>query len=208
MRKLAGFATTLSLSLAAVAATPALAQEAPAAASTVKLDVGTTVYDSEGTAIGPIASNDGTNVVIDVSGKQVALPKTSFGQNAKGPVLGITVAQLTAGIEQQAAQAAAALDAALVPGAAINSAQGAAVVGTVKTADATGIVVTTPQGDVKLPKTAFFMSAKGLATSFTAEQFTAAIADAKAAGAAAATTEAAADAAADPAAEPAPTPAD
>lgn len=206
MRKFAGFVTTLSLSLAAAAGAPALAQDAPAAASTVKLDAGTIVYDSEGAAIGPITSNDGTNVVIDISGKQVALPKTSFGQNAKGPVLGITLAQLTAGIEQQAAQAAAALDAALVPGADIKSAKGAAVVGKVKSADADGVVVTTAQGDVRLPRNAFFMAAQGLSTSFTAEQFAAAIAEARAAGTPPADTVADAETA--PAAEPAPTPAD
>lgn len=178
MRKFAGFVTTLSLALAATTTAPALAQGTAAAA--VKLDAGTIVYDSEGKEIGPVSSNDGTNVVIALGDKQVALPIASFGKTDKGPALGITVAELTAGIEQQAAASAAALDGALTAGADIRSAKGKAIVGKVKSASADAVVVTTAQGDFSLPRTAFFMSADGLATSFTAEQFAAAVAEAKA----------------------------
>ena len=41
-----------------------------------------------------------------------------------------------------------------------------------------GVVVATAQGDVRLPRRAFFVAAQGLTTSFTAEQFAAAIAEA------------------------------
>ncbi len=205
MRKFASLMTSLSLGLAAAAGAPALAQQAPAATAAVKLEVGTTVYDSEGAEIGKVTTNDGTNVVVMLGDKQVGLPITSFGQGEKGPALGITVAQLLAGIEQQAAAAGAALDAALQPGADVRSAGGTTVVGKVKLVDADGVGVTTAQGDVRLPKSAFFMSPQGLATSFTAEQFAAAIAEATAGAPA---TDAVAEAPADPAAEPAPTPAD
>lgn len=205
MRKFTGIMTSLSLGFAAAAGAPALAQQAPAAAAAVKLDVGTTVYDSEGAEIGKVTANDGANVVVMLGDKQVGLPITSFGQGEKGPALGITVAQLSAGIEQQAAAAGAALDAALVPGADIRSAQGTVVVGKVKSNDAEGVAVATAQGDVSLPKSAFFMSPQGLATSFTAEQFAAAVAEATAGAPAA---EAVADAQDAATSEPAPTPAD
>src|SRR3546814_5887439 len=45
----------------------------------------------------------------------------------------------------------------------------------VKLVAADGVVLTTPTGDVKLPRTAFFIGQAGLATSFTAEQFAAAM---------------------------------
>jgi hypothetical protein len=44
-------------------------------------------------------------------------------------------------------------------------------------------VLTTPSGDVKLPRSAFFVGQAGLATSFTAEEFAAAVAQATAASA-------------------------
>ena len=64
MRKYAGLMTSLSLALAATTGTAALAQAQPAA-STVKLDVGAKVHDSEGVELGPIASNDGSVVVVE-----------------------------------------------------------------------------------------------------------------------------------------------
>ena len=45
MRKLAGIVTSLSLGLAMAAGAPAFAQSAPAAAPTINLAPGTTVYD-------------------------------------------------------------------------------------------------------------------------------------------------------------------
>lgn len=177
MRNFTRFMTGLSLGMVAAIGAPALAQTTTAAASDLKLDPGTMIYDPEGKEIGPVASSDGTNVVITVGGKQVALPKTSFMAGDKGPAITLTLAQLTAWLDQQAAASASALDAALTPGADIRSAKGAAIVGKVKSSDAEGVVVTTAQGDVRLPKNAFFMSQQGLATSFTADQFAAAIAE-------------------------------
>jgi hypothetical protein len=193
MRKLAGIVTSLSLGLAMAAGAPAFAQSAPAAAPTINLAPGTTVYDSAGKAIGPIASVADPNVVITVDGKSVALPKTSFMETDKGPAITLTLEQLTAWLDQQAAAATAALNAALVPGANIRSAKGTAIVGKVKVVEADAVVLTTAEGDMRLPKSAFFQSQQGLATSFTAEQFAAAIAEAKAAAQPAATAEAAAD---------------
>lgn len=179
MRHFAAYVTSFSLGLAAAAMAPAMAQEA-GTASTLPFSAGTTVYDSQGKAVGPITSVDGPHVVFTVNGKTVALPKTSFSQSDKGPAITLTLEQLTSWLDEQAAAGAAALDAALVAGADIRSAKGAAVVGQVRAFDADGVVVTTAEGDMRLPKNAFFLSDQGLATSFTAEQFAAAIAEAKA----------------------------
>lgn len=178
MRKYAGLFTSLTLGMAVAAGGPALAQQAPAAAAGVNLAPGTTVYDSEGVAIGPIASAEGGNVVVTVGDKPAALPANAFMQTDKGTAITLTLAQLTAALAQQDAALDAQLTAALQPGADIHSVQGKAVVGKVKTSDADGVIVVTTQGDVRLPRKAFFVAAQGLTTSFTAEQFAAAIAEA------------------------------
>ena len=194
MRKYAAFLTSLALGTAMAAGVPAFAQAAPAAAPAgPTLTVGTTVYDSEGQTIGPIASSDGATVVVTVGDKPAALPASAFMQTDKGTAITLTLAQLTAALDQQAAAADAQLTAALQPGADIKGVNGGSVVGKVKTADAQGVVVTTAQGDVRLPRKAFFVAAHGLSTSFSAEQFAAAVAEAKTPDAAA-TDDAAADA--------------
>ncbi|MBL0914009.1 MAG: hypothetical protein IBJ13_00360 [Sphingopyxis sp.] len=180
MRKNAGFITALSLALAATAGTAAIAQTPPAAAA-IKFDTGAIVHDSEGKEIGPIASSDGTNVVVTMDGKPVALPANAFQQTDKGLAITITHAQLSAALNQQAADASATLEAAFKPGAEIRGVGGKTVVGTVKLADAEGVVVTTPKGEARVPRKAFFLSDVGLQTSFTAEQFAEAVAEVSAA---------------------------
>lgn len=180
MRKYAGLFTSFTLGMALAAGAPALAQQAPAAAATVNLAPGTIVYDSEGKEIGPIASAEGGNVVVTVGDKPAALPANAFMQSEKGTAITLTLAQLQAALEQQNAALDAQLTAALLPGADIKGVNGTSVIGKVKSSDADGVVVTTAQGDVRLPRKAFFVSAQGLATSFTAAQFAAAVAEAKA----------------------------
>lgn len=192
MRQFASFLTSLSLGMAVVSAAPAMAQTANQAAAKVNLAPGTTVYDSEGAEIGKISAAAGANVTVSMVGsRSVTLPGNAFAATDKGPAITITLAQLTAAVDKMAADRKAALDAALQPGVDVRSAGGTAIVGKVKLVDADGAVVTTPAGDVRLPRAAFFMSQAGLATSFTADQFTAAVAEAKAAAAtqATATTE-------------------
>jgi hypothetical protein len=177
MRKFAGFIATLSLGAAAIVAPPATAQDA--AAATVDLSVGTKVFDAEGAELGTVTSAQGANVVVDLgAGKQVTLPSNAFGKLEQGPTIGATKAQVVAAVDQAAADSDAKLTAVLQPGADVRSAHGAAIVGKVKLAQADGIVLTTPTGDVKLPRKAFFIGQAGLATSFTAEEFAAAVAQA------------------------------
>ncbi len=180
MKSFANLAIAFALGTAGTIAAPATAAAQDAAAPAgVTLTNGTTVYDSAGAVIGTVASNDGTNSVISMDGdQQVALPNASFGAGAKGPTIGATLEQLKAGIEQQKAAAQAAVTAALVAGAPVKSLNGTAELGTVKSADADGVVLTTAKGDVRLPTNSFFIAAHGLSSSFTAEQFASAIAQA------------------------------
>lgn len=197
MRKYAGLFTSLTLGMALAAGAPAQAQQAPAAASTVNLAPGTMVYDSEGKEIGPIASAEGGNVVVTIGDKPAALPANAFMQTEKGTAITLTLAQLTAALAQQDAALDAQLTTALQPGADIHGVNGNSVIGKVKSSDAEGVVVATAQGDVRLPRKAFFVSAQGLSTSFTAEQFAAAVAEAGAGSSATSSAVADADAAAD-----------
>jgi preprotein translocase subunit YajC len=193
MRKFAGFIATLSLGAAAIVAAPATAQDA-AAAAVVDLSVGTKVFDSAGADLGTVTSVQGANVVVDLgAGKQVTLPNTAFGKLEKGPTIGATKAQVVAAVDQAAAGNDAKVAAALQPGADVKSANGSATVGKVKLAEADGVVLTTATGDVKLPRNAFFVGQSGLATSFTAEQFAAAVAQATATPAPTGTTTAASE---------------
>ena len=193
MRKFAGFIATLSLGAAAVVAAPATAQDAAAApAAAIDLSVGTKVFDSAGADLGTVTSVQGANVVVDLgAGKQVTLPNTAFGKLEQGPTIGATKAQVVAAVDQAAAGNDAKVAAALQPGADVQSAKGSAIVGKVKLVEADGVVLTTTTGDIKLPRNAFFVGQSGLATSFTAEQFAAAVAQATATPAPAETTTAA-----------------
>ncbi|WP_052071750.1 hypothetical protein [Sphingopyxis sp. MWB1] len=185
MRKFAALITTLSLGTAALSAAPALAQDAAATAET-KLAVGTKVFDSEKAELGTISAVQGANVVVDLgAGKQVTVPGNAFGMLEQGPTIGATKAQVLAAVDQAAAANDAKLNSVLVVGADVLSAQGAAVIGQVKLVEADGAVLTTPQGDIKLPRNALFVNAQGaLATSFTADQFNEAMAQASQAAAA------------------------
>jgi preprotein translocase subunit YajC len=184
MRNFARLIATVSLGAAAAVAAPVIAQDAAAttATATVDLAVGTKVFDSEGAELGTVTATQDANVVVDLgAGKQVTLPSNAFGKLEQGPTIGATKAQVVAAVDQAAAGSDAKLAAALQPGADVRSAHGSAIVGKVKLAEADGVVLTTPSGDVKLPRSAFFVGQAGLATSFTAEQFAAAVAQATAA---------------------------
>lgn len=182
MRKFAGFIASLSLGAAAIVAAPAIAQDT--ATATVELSAGTKVFDSEGAELGTVISAAGANVVVDLGAeKQVTLPSNAFGKLEQGPTIGATKAQVVAAVDQAAASSDAKLAAALQTGADVRSANGSAILGKVKLAEADGVVLTTPTGDVKLPLNAFFVGQAGLATSFTADEFSSAVAQATSAAA-------------------------
>jgi hypothetical protein len=194
------------LATTALAAAPALAQTAPqgtAAPSTstgqvggatgatagATVSQGAAVYDTQGGSVGTVESVNGDMVVLATQKSKVQLPMSSFASGAKGPVIGMTAAQL----DQAAAQASpagsgtqgGATGAGAAPGASAkaNVTQGAAVsdtqggaVGTVSEVDAQFATVTlTTGGKVRLPISAFGAGANGgLRVAMSAAQLSAA----------------------------------
>jgi hypothetical protein len=82
---------------AASAASPA--QEAPAAqAATAK--AGDTVYDAAGAVVGTVESVEGENFVISTGSSKATLPMSALASGDKGPVIGMTKAELEAEIQK------------------------------------------------------------------------------------------------------------
>lgn len=137
-------ALTAAAALAAFAANPAMAQEA-----------GDTVMGNDGNAIGTVAQVSGEAVLLTVGEYQIALPANLFGESEAGPTLNVTRDQLVQLHEQQLAEAAAALEAALVEGAAVVTADPQPL-GTVDSIDGENVIVAREDESlVTLPKTMF-----------------------------------------------------
>jgi len=144
------FALTAVAALAAFAATPALAQ-----------DVGATVMGNDGNPIGTVAQTNGEAVILTVGEYQIALPANLFGTSEAGPTLNVTRDQLVQLHEQQLAQAAAALEAALVEGAAVVTADPQPL-GTINSIDGENVVVAREDESlVTLPKEMFVVDPNG-----------------------------------------------
>lgn len=158
----------LALAAVALAATPVVAHAQ---------DVGATVYGNDGQPIGTVESNDGTTAVIKVGEFTAPLPLNIFGRGESGPTLNATrdavYAQLKAADEQAkaaaaeaqakaAAEMAAKVDAALVAGAAVLSAdaQPAGVVATIDN-EMDAVVVEREGGVVTLKREHFAVDANG-----------------------------------------------
>jgi hypothetical protein len=182
MKFLAGVALSALTSIAGVAAAqsspatgpvPATAPQAPAAASATPT-VGATVYDSAGAVLGTVTQVTPQAVTVDVGGKPAPLPANAIGSGPRGLQVAVTRAQ----VEAQLAQAVgSALEQQLVAGAQVRG-TGGAVVGTVKSADAELVTVTTAKGDVRLPRSGFAAGTNGVVVGLTAAQLDAAIAQA------------------------------
>ncbi|WP_341207814.1 hypothetical protein [uncultured Sphingomonas sp.] len=184
----------LALASAALIPGAALAQapaQAPAAGQTTAaagaaVTTGATVYDTSGGVVGTVESTDGTNAVVNTGTVKAAIPLTSLGKGAQGPVLAMTKAQLEAAAGQQQAQASAEFKSKLVPGATVYG-TGGTQLGTIKSVDASGVTLTTTDGDAVLPVTGFGPGPQGIVLGMTAAQLKAAMsAAAPAAGATAA----------------------
>lgn len=169
-----------AVAAAALTPTVAAAQTAPATApatgaqATATVTTGATVYDTSGGVVGTVASTDGTNAVIDTGTNKAAIPLTSLGKGAKGPVLAMTKAQLDAAAGAQQQQASAAFRAQLATGASVYG-TGGAKLGTIKAVDATNVTLTTDKGDAKLPITGFGPGPQGVTIGMTAAQLSAAM---------------------------------
>lgn len=89
---------------AAPAAAPAdAAASAAPAGATAQLTPGATVFDTQGGTVGTIEAVNGTDVVVSTGTAKASIPVASFGQGANGPVLSLTKAQLEAAVSGGAA---------------------------------------------------------------------------------------------------------
>lgn len=183
---------TLALTIGSLMMVPAAAQAqqaqpgrtpmAPTAAAQTAAapTVGTTIYDSAGVALGTVASITPQAIVINTGTAQVPVPPTSVGKTDKGFAMAMTKADLDAAVASSQAQAQAAVKAKLVPGTAVTGLNGAAL-GTIKSADAQFVTLSTTKGDVKLPIAGFSADASGkVIVGITADQLAAATAGASA----------------------------
>lgn len=108
-------AAALSLLTLGLAA-PVLAQEAPspatqapeaaAPAQTAAAKAGDTVYDQAGEVVGTIESISGANFVISTGANKATVPLAALGSGPKGPVIGMTKAQLDDAIKNASGGAA------------------------------------------------------------------------------------------------------
>lgn len=153
--------------MAPLASPTALAQEAAPSASLV---AGAKVYDENGEEVGQIAKVSGDRVAVSIDGNGLVVSKNAFVKSAKGPALKAPKAKIVA-VLRQAETDAAAVDGALKPGAEVRSADGAAVLGKVTSIAAQGAVLATKEGNITMPRAAFFLSDKGLAVKVNEAQF-------------------------------------
>lgn len=152
--------------LTAVLASPATAQTAGGP----QLATGTVVFGPQGNEVGKIEQISGDVVVLNTGSLTAALPKTAFGKGQKGPQIMLTKAQLEEAVTAAQQQAAAKLDAALVPGAALASSDGVPV-GKIKSLDADGqVVVEGTDRSFSLKKDLFSASETGVSLRITAQQ--------------------------------------
>lgn len=156
----------------------ALAQAASSSQTMPALEVGAVVFDPEGAEAAKIESINGDSVVVDTGAHKATLPRTSFGKGAKGPVIGMTKAQLDAAITASVSKSTAALAGMLVPGAEVVGKAGAPV-GTVKEVAGEQVVLDRPQGAVSLNKNAFAVVSGKLTLLLTASELEAAVKAAK-----------------------------
>ena len=166
--KFSTFAAAAALSLAALSA-PALAQDAG-------LTVGAKIYGPDGGEVGTIEKVEGDNVTVNTGNLTAALPSSTFGTGDKGPTIGWNKADLEAAISAANAQADAELDAAIVAGADVYSAD-AVLLGKIKEVPADGtVIVELTSGPVALPRDQMALAAEKLTFRATAADVQAAAA--------------------------------
>ena len=131
-----------------LAATAAIAL-APLAAQAQ--DVGVTVMGNDEAAVGTVASNDGTTVVVDTGTYQVPLPANALAEREGAWTVNISKTQLEEMMAAQLAEQRAALEAALVVGAPVSTAD-AVSLGMIDKIEGANIVIKNEDGSlVTLP---------------------------------------------------------
>ena len=155
---------------AAAFAIPATAQTASPA---VKVAVGAAVSDTSGNPVGTIEAVEGDLAVLSTGTNKVSLPISSFGAGEKGPVLGMTKAEVDAAAAGAAAASQAELAASLTAGAQVSDTSGAKV-GTIEAVEGEFATVATTNSKVRLPLSAFAKGANGPVIAMSAAELDAA----------------------------------
>ena len=167
-------------------ASPAMAQDTGAPAATapapVEAAAGTQILGSDGAAIGTVARIEGDVALVTVGERTIPIPANAIAATEAGPAINITRTALTTQFDQQMAQMEAELDAALVAGAAVQTADGQAL-GTVQSLEADEIVVAGDVGELTLSKPMLALGPQGsLVVRATMDQIQQALAQAPAEG--------------------------
>lgn len=139
--------------LTGIMGAPVVAQQTamPSADQSASVDIGTTIYGSDGTAIGTVARAEGNLIVLDVDGRAVPIPANAVRDGENGPEINITKGAMVTQFDQQMAEFEARLDAALTAGAAVQTADGKAL-GTIQETNDEAVVVESGNGPVTLPR--------------------------------------------------------
>ncbi|MEE4155072.1 MAG: hypothetical protein V2I27_13005 [Erythrobacter sp.] len=147
----------MALSAAALALTPFAAYAQ---------DAGTTIYSQvDDTAVGTVEANDGATVLVDTGSYKAPLPSNAVVEREGKWTVNATKAQIDSMMAQMEAEANAKLDAALVDGAAVMSADSVPV-GTILAMDEAGqqIIVANETGVISLKREHFAVNETGMLT--------------------------------------------
>lgn len=154
------FATLAAAATAlALAAAPA-AVSAQAAAPTVQVTTGATVFGPQGGEVGRVVQVSNGVVVVDTGKHKAPLPVSAFGKAENGLSITVTKAQLNSMLDQQIAAANAKRDAALIAGAMVHSPNDA-MLGTVKSIEGDAVILDREDGPVQLKREHFAVNAQG-----------------------------------------------
>ncbi|MBU1757410.1 MAG: hypothetical protein KJ703_10600 [Alphaproteobacteria bacterium] len=170
-------------------AVPAAAQDAaapaataPAPAASAEVAAGSQIYGSDGTVIGTVAQVEGDVALVTVGERTIPIPATAIAAGEAGPTVNITRTALVTQFDQQMAQMDAQLEAALVEGAAVQTADGQPL-GTIQSREADAIIVAGTEGEMTLSKPMLALGPQGtLVVRATMEQIQQAMAQAPAEG--------------------------
>ena len=155
-----------ALSLGGVS-TAALAQDA---APAVEVSAGTTVYGPEGNEVGTIESVADGVATFNTGTHKVSLPVDRFGRNAENQTtIAATRDALNKMVEDQLAEAAAQLEAALVVGAPVVDVNGVSL-GSVGKVEGEDVTVETEWGAFALKKANFHPGEGGVTAQVLADQ--------------------------------------
>lgn len=144
------FVFTTVAAATTVFAAPAMAQ-----------DAGATIMGNDDAAIGTVLSNDGTTIVVDTGTHQVPLGAEAFAEREGVWTLNTTQADLDTAWAQVVADQEAALQAALVVGAPVVTAD-AQTLGTIEEITEEAIVLSHADQPLALPKNLFALDGNGM----------------------------------------------